>query len=381
MPFVAWAGRRMGGRHALDLRAWAALGLALVITGSAALFIVHLETRAVEDNERSLGGLATILADQADRALQAIELVQDAVLAEFRTAGIRSADQYAEVASRPAMHAALRTWIAALPQANAITLVDARGQLLNFSRYWPIPTVNIADRDYFKALSSEPSLQRYVGRPVSNRGDGAMTIYIARKVAAPDGTFLGLVLGAVELGYFEGLYDRISPADDAVVSLFRNDGMLLVRHPHFPGTIGRIFSQAGATLISASPALGGVTRTVSPIDGQDRLVAARALKTYPLILSVSRTAAACLAAARQQAAIVGAATLLLDLGLLGLVLLGRRRAARRRSSPGPRRPGRRPRRASAASGLCAFRMPGSASPSTTWSRACACSTGTPPSSS
>ena len=326
MPFVAWAGRRMGGRHALDLRAWAALGLALVITGSAALFIVHLETRAVEDNERSLGGLATILADQADRALQAIELVQDAVLAEFRTAGIRSADQYAEVASRPAMHAALRTWIAALPQANAITLVDARGQLLNFSRYWPIPTVNIADRDYFKALSSEPSLQRYVGRPVSNRGDGAMTIYIARKVAAPDGTFLGLVLGAVELGYFEGLYDRISPADDAVVSLFRNDGMLLVRHPHFPGTIGRIFSQAGATLISASPALGGVTRTVSPIDGQDRLVAARALKTYPLILSVSRTAAACLAAVRQQAAIVGAATLLLDLGLLGLVLLGRRRA-------------------------------------------------------
>jgi len=75
IPFGAWAVRR-NWRPARDLRAWLALGLALAITASAALFIVHLETRAVDDNERSLGGLSTILADQADRSLQAIELVQ-----------------------------------------------------------------------------------------------------------------------------------------------------------------------------------------------------------------------------------------------------------------------------------------------------------------
>ena len=325
IPFGAWAVRR-NWRPARDLRAVMALGLALAITASAALFIVHLETRAVDDNERSLGGLSTILADQADRSLQAIELVQNAVLAEFRTAGIATPEQYAEAASRPSMHTALKTWIAALPQANAITLIDRTGQLLNFSRYWPIPTVNISDRDYFKALSADPDLQRYVGRPVANRGDGAWTIYIARKVAAPDGTFLGLILGAVELGYFEGLYDQTSPADDAVVSLFRNDGMLLVRHPRREGAVGRIFPQAGASLITARTALGGVTRTVSPIDGQDRLIAAHALKNYPLVLSVSRTAEASLAAAHQQATIVGAAAILLDLGLFGLVLLGRRQA-------------------------------------------------------
>lgn len=328
-PFFARAARHVRlrrWRQARDLRAWTAIGLGLVITAAAALFIAHLETRAVDDNERSLGGLATVLADQADRALQAIELVQDAVLAEFRQAGIADGAHYAEAASRPSMHTALKTWIAALPQANAITLVDRTGQLLNFSRYWPIPSVNIADRDYFKALSADPTLQRYVGRPVPNRGDGAWTIYIARKVAAPDGTFLGLILGAVELSYFESLYDQIAPADDAVVSLFRNDGMLLVRHPHREGTIGRIFPSAGASLITARAAQGGVLRTVSPIDGQDRLIAAHALKNYPLVLSISRTAEACLAAAHQQATIVGVAAFLLDLGLLALVLLGRRQA-------------------------------------------------------
>ncbi|MDP4003894.1 EAL domain-containing protein [Methylobacterium sp. NEAU K] len=323
IPFITRTTRRTW-QQALDLRAWAALGLALLITGSAGLFIVHLQTRAVDDNERSLSGLATVLADQADRSLQAIELVQDAVLAEFRTAQVTTAEHYAETASKLTMHMALQTWIAALPQANAITLVDRAGTLLNFSRYWPIPNVNIADRDYFKVLSSDRNLQRYVGRPVQNRGDGAWTIYIARKVATPAGAFLGLILGAVELGYFEDLYAQISPADDAVVSLFRNDGMLLVRHPRRDGTIGRIFPGAGAALIASRNMPGDVLRTVSPIDGQDRLIAAHALKNYPLVLSVSRTAEACLAAWRQQAAIVGTGAILLDLGLLGLVLIGRR---------------------------------------------------------
>nr|WP_171015391.1 EAL domain-containing protein [Methylobacterium sp. L1A1] len=296
--------------------------LALLITSAAAIFVVDLERRAVADLERNLSGLSMILADQAERSFQAIELVQESMLREIDSAELHSSDQFEKFVSTRSIHESLAKRISALPQINAITIVDHVGKLLNFSRRWPIPDVNIRDRDYFKAMESDGTIQRFVSEPVLNRGDGTLTIYIARRVNAVDGTFIGLLLGAVQLGYYEHLYREIAPASDYVISLFRQDGTLLVRHPHREGTIGQRFLSAGASLIAARKAKGGVIRTVSPIDGRDRLVATRSLKSYPLILSVSRTAEAGLASWRQEATVIGLGVISVDLGLIGLFVLG-----------------------------------------------------------
>ncbi|SEH35251.1 diguanylate cyclase (GGDEF) domain-containing protein [Methylobacterium sp. 275MFSha3.1] len=281
--------------------------------------------QALQDTERNLVGLSTILADQADRSLQALEIVQEAIIEDMAGAKVATPSEYAAAASRHDLHEALKARVAALPQVNAVTIIDQTGRLLNFSRFWPIPNVNIADRDYFKALASDPKLQRFISRPVQNRGDGAWTIYIARKVTAPDGTFLGLVLGAIELGYFERLYRQIAPTDDAVVSVFRHDGMLLVRHPYREDVIGKILPTTGAALIAQKNPQGGVMRNVSPVDDQERIIATKALAGYPLILSISRTTKACLAPFRRQALAVGSATALLLVciaALFGLFLRG-----------------------------------------------------------
>ncbi|MGE7418662.1 bifunctional diguanylate cyclase/phosphodiesterase [Methylobacterium tarhaniae] len=299
--------------------------LAALIAVSAGLLVRNLHEHAITETERNLSGLATVLADQADRALQSIELVQDSVIGEFRAAGLASDEDYAALAGQHSLHEALKTRIAALPQVNAVTVIDRHGKLLNFSRYWPIPAVNIADREYFKVMAADPALERAVSNPVQNRGDGAWTIYIARKVRAPDGRFLGLVLGAVELGYFERLYAAIAPGRDYAVAILRNDGMLLVRHPRRDDSVGRTFANTAALRITGANPAGGVMRAVSPVDGIDRISGARALARYPLTLSVNRTAEASLASWRQQAWIIGTAALLLDFGLAGLVLLGLRR--------------------------------------------------------
>ncbi|KAA0122006.1 EAL domain-containing protein [Methylobacterium sp. P1-11] len=298
----------------------------MVIALSATLFIGDMHRQAVQDVEHNLVGLSTVLADQADRSLQAIEMVQEAVIQGMHEANVATTSDYAAVASRQELHVALKARIAALPQVNAITLIDHAGKLLNFSRFWPIPEVNIADRDYFKALAADPKLQRFTGQPVQNRGDGEWTIYVARKISAPDGTFLGLVLGAVELGYFERLYQKITPADDAVVSVFRNDGMLLVRHPHREAVIGTVLPATGAALIAAKNPAGGVIRNVSPIDGHERIIATQALGRYPFILSISRTVEASLAPFHRQALVVGTAATLLLVCIAALFLLFLRRA-------------------------------------------------------
>lgn len=298
------------------------IALAVAIAASTSVLVAHLHTRAVDDLERGLIGLTNVMADQAERAFQAIELVQDAVLEEIGNADVASDESLAAFAGRHAMHQNLRARTAALPQVNAVTILDRNGKLLNFTRFWPIPDIDLSDRDYFRAMSTNASLKRFIGRPVRNRGDGAWTIYIARKISAPDGRFLGLVLGAVELGYFERLYAEIAPAEDAVVSLFRNDGTLLVRHPRREGTIGHVFPKAAAAVIAATSPAGGIVRNISPIDGRDRLVSTRALTRYPLIFSISRATEPVLAAWRWQATVLIFAALLLESALVVLLLIG-----------------------------------------------------------
>ncbi|MDQ0444177.1 bifunctional diguanylate cyclase/phosphodiesterase [Methylobacterium persicinum] len=321
--------------------------LSLVIASGATVIVADMHQQAVQDVERSLVGLSTILADQADRALQAMEVVQEGVIHGFHEANVSTPADYAAAASRMDLHTALKARIAALPQINAITIIDRTGKLLNFSRFWPIPDVNISDRDYFKALAADRGLQRFISEPVQNRGDGAWTIYIARKVTAPDGTFLGLVLGAVELGYFERLYQRIAPTDDTVVSVFRNDGMLLVRYPYRDRVIGKVHPTTGAALIAAKNPSGGVLRNVSPIDGHERLLATQALAGYPLILSISRTAEASLAPFRRQAVVVGASAALLVacIAVLFFLFLRQARTERRMASAEERARGERDLRA------------------------------------
>ena len=292
--------------------------LAAVIAFAAAAMVADLHRQATRDVTRGLTSLSTVLADQADRALQAMELAQEAVIHEFRDAHVIDADGYAAVATRRDLYEELRTRIASLPQVNAITVLDHTGKLLNFSRYWPIPDVDLSDRDYFQALVSDPTLQRFIGRPVRNRGDGVWTIYVARKVTAPDGTFLGLVLGAVELSYFEDLYRRIVPADDYVVGVFRRDGVLMVRYPHREDATGNAYPSSSATLFAAKGIASGDVRIVSPIDGKDRFVSVRSLDNYPMMLIVSRTAEAALVPFRQQAAAFIVSAALLTACLIGL---------------------------------------------------------------
>ena len=305
------------------------LFLAVVIAAATALLVVDLHDRSVDQTQRSLISLATILGDQADRALQSIELVQQGIIDELRAADVADEAEYIERVSTRAMQETLEARVAALPQVNAITLIDARGKLLNFSRYWPIPDVSIADRDYFQALASNPEVQRFVSRPVQNRGDGNWTLYIARKLTAADGRFMGLVLGAVELSYFERLYAQIAPAPDYVLSMFRTDGMLLVRQPSIPQAVGLQFQTAGAQLVTQKGAPRGTIRNVSPIDGQDRLNASEILPHFPIRFSVSRMTKASLKPWREQATILGVAAALFVACLISLALLGLRQAFQR----------------------------------------------------
>jgi hypothetical protein len=157
------------------------------------------------------------------------------------------------------IHRLLQEKITGLPQLGAVTLISREGKLTNFSRAWPVPEVDVSDRSYFRALRDDPTLQSYISEPVQNRVTGASTIFLAHRVGGPNGEFLGLIMGAIEMRYFEDFYAAISLGESGSVALQRTDGVMLARFRALPPSARSsptpsAFCAAAARARCASPA-------------------------------------------------------------------------------------------------------------------------------
>jgi len=261
-----------------------ALALICTIAGTNLFFLDNLRENTLQTAEANLARYSLTLAENADRSIKSADLVLSSVADYVGRKGAVDGNSYRAAVSDRETHTLLKEKIAGLPQIDAVTIIDAQGKLLNFSRYWPIPEVNVSDRDYFKALRSDPSPQSFISQPVQNRGNGTWNIYIARRLNDAKGEFMGLLLGALSVQNLENFFGSTSLGLDSTISLVREDGIILA---HFPPTddIGRPSSGGGLRALAA----GGTIREVNRKDGLMRLRAARMLPNYPALIVVSQT--------------------------------------------------------------------------------------------
>src|SRR5262249_35559930 len=112
----------------------------------------------------------------------------------------------------------------------------------------------------------------------------------------PDGAFLGLVLGAVSMRYFETFFGTTAMGGGNSISMVRDDGTLLTRFPA-SDDIGDATSMTAQRALNA----GGIVRETSASDQQRRIVAARRLANYPVAVGVSQTEESALTEWRRMA--------------------------------------------------------------------------------
>ena len=274
------------------------------IVVSTVMMVDNLRARALSESERELKNTALILAEQIDRTFQAIDLVQSSVIEKIQSLGIASSVDYVRRMSSEDVHLMLKASTSGLVQAYAISLINADGQMLNFSRSWPAPDINVADREFFLALKSDPRLTSFVSLPGHNRTDSAWTLFLARKITAANGEFLGLVLGAVELSYFDKLFGSVSLGEGSSIALYRSDGILLTRYPKAESFIGKPFTSPISALGNGD---SGTARFIGQIGGKDRLLAVHRLAHFPMLISVGvDTDAALIIWQRQTSTLLGA---------------------------------------------------------------------------
>jgi PAS domain S-box-containing protein len=296
--------------------------VAITIAAAAAL-CWDQRNAAIADAQQDLTNLGIVLAEQANRTFQAVDLVLRESADRIRTQQIETPAQFAAAFDGKSTHEFLVDRQKHLPQADGLGVFDAAGNLVNMSRVWPVPTLNIADRSLFQRLKNNPEADTIITNPVKNRVTGTWSLFLGRRLTAPDGTFLGIVSATVELSYLQDFYRMIASQADRSVSLLRNDGTILVRYPAIEHDIGEKLP-AGGGFYSHVGAGSALYRTEGGLDGLTRWVAIHPLHDYPLQISVTRAETAILATSRRQSALI---TLGAISAIVGFLLLFRALAA------------------------------------------------------
>jgi diguanylate cyclase (GGDEF)-like protein len=291
--------------------------LVIALMTSGATFFLHREYEAsFTVTAGNLRNLSLVLTEQTERAVQSLELVQTNLVDRIKDAGVTDSAGLKVFAGTPAMRDFLLKHIAPLPHIEALSIVDSQGTAVSTSRQFPAPVISVADRAYFLALRNDRRLSQYVSEPIRGRGQNGWTVVIAQPIWGEDEQFIGLIFGSVSLEYFEKLYSAIVPSADSSISLYRQDGVLLARHPSVNYDDGGITRERdGVVSAVLASGRGGIVR------GADRIFTATALSRYPMVVVTSDTYAAALSGWWSLVVLVGAATVAVSVAVAIACLL------------------------------------------------------------
>ena len=115
---------------------------------------------------------------------------------------------------------------------DAIEFIDENG-IVRLDSRTPFPKpVSRAEREYFQFHRNSKVFKLHVSAPALVRDTGNRVITISRRLSNPDGSFAGVVAGAVRLSYFQQLFKNASLRPDGGITLLRTDGMVLLRWPN-----------------------------------------------------------------------------------------------------------------------------------------------------
>ena len=215
------------------------LTLILLLTITAILAGRVLYDRAIDEWRRELSNLSLILAENTSQAVNSAYLVVNDLAETVAAANIENQAAMGAVFGTEAVFQTLRSQISGLPQISVVTIVGANGNVINFSRSFPAPTISLADRDHFLHHQARRVEGVYLSVPVRNKGDGKWTFYLSRRLENADHQFLGVALVGISCDFFSDFFRNVSIGENAAISLFRRDFTLLAHWPVVEEKLGK----------------------------------------------------------------------------------------------------------------------------------------------
>jgi len=310
--------QRSGARNATTLIGSLMIVLLIVAT-IASSWVLH--DRAIEDWRRDLGNLSLVLAENTAQTMASAYMVLDSIGELVENANVTDQAGMLSTFHNMATHQILRDRISGLPQVDVVSIVGANGDVLNFTRAFPAPAINLAERDYFVHHRDNVDPAVFLSAPVRNKGNGKWTFYISRRVNSSEGRFLGMILVGISSDFFGNFFKNVSLGEQASVSLMRQDYTLLARWPAAEQLMNTK-SLLGATHAVLSTGrthdviLTTAPRPVDNLRKTPRMAAVRMVRGYPLAMTITITEDLYLSSWRSTVRLLG------GIGLASLLALG-----------------------------------------------------------
>jgi PAS domain S-box-containing protein len=202
--------------------------------------------------------------------------------------------------------------------------------VVDSDRPQPPTDVDVSDRPYFRWHRENATTEPLVSLPFRSRASGgAPTFFVTVRRSSPLGPddFAGVIAAGVRVATFAEFWARAVPDPNSTVILFREDGTILARRTPLPED-GVVLPGDAPIRQAAAAGPRTVVTGVSPIDGTERLLAARRLEGFPVYVGLGVATATALAPWRARMALYGAFATAASLLLAVMALLVRRRTAR-----------------------------------------------------
>ena len=214
------------------------LVLAIVILSVVSIWAARKQS--IEEWRNQLSNLSLILAEQTSQEITSAYVVLDSIAEGVQETNIRNVAELREKMGTEAEYNSMRDKTRGLPQIDVATIVAANGDVINFTRSYPAPRINLADRDYFQEHLKRPDLGVFISKPVRNKANSNWTFYLSRRLNGPKGEFIGLALVGLSSSFFSDFYKKISLGQEASITLYRRDFALLARWPHVDTLMGGV---------------------------------------------------------------------------------------------------------------------------------------------
>ncbi len=268
------------------------LGLVLVINAVVSAYLLRENT--IKARMHQLGTLTVILSEHTSQTIfsakTALESIEDVV----EISRLKNEEDYKRFAAQKSQFDLLKEKVTANTIIDVATFVGKNGQVLNFSRSFPAPKIDLSDRDYFKWLSTHDDPEVFLSLPVQNKGNGKWVFYLAKRINGAQNEFLGIILVGVSVEVFSNLYERIGVnlGTGSSITLYRNDHHLLTRWPFVDNMIGKLNTGTVIQNSLQSDRTDGVIFTNAPgfnmnNEPVERMASFRKVQNYPLVVGAT----------------------------------------------------------------------------------------------
>ena len=266
----------------------------IILTISAAVSLRNLE---IETWRKHMSNYSLVLAEHTYQTMVSAYGALDSIAERVRAERAENPETFRKKLATPKIYQMLKDKVELLPQVDVATVVANNGEVINFTRSFPPPPINLSDRDYFKKHATDKDAGNFISISVRNKGNGKWVFYISRRINDSRGNMLGLVLVGISADAFTRFYEQLglNLGKNASVSLYRSDFSLLTRWPINDDLVGKV-NTSGSTyaIINTLKKDNDVVHFKAPRFSDNyknvaRLGAARMVRSYPLIINLTVT--------------------------------------------------------------------------------------------